>query len=253
MAAAFETLDSVTRQAMFERGEVSEHLYDIYLHHAINFVKYEISLGGLLDPKTVKLSIDENTLTATLPRDFTNWTKVGKICGNEIINLGVNDDMFLNFEYDECGEPRAITDASLDITNYNAIYDTTYPYYNFLGDTLYGKGAFWNLKGYFKVHREQGIIQVSSEVGNEIALEYVTDGLNYKGETLIPIYWSKTCKEYIKYALAQNDMSIAEYKIERLRRDYYAARSKGLMQHKPYTMRDYLDAIRSGYTQAPRI
>lgn len=269
---AYSSLDSVVRATMFEKGEITDHNYDQYLHRGMNFMKFELALGGMLDPTTVRLEIDPSTHVASLPPNYSNWTKIGIVCGNEIINLGINDDMFLNFAYDDCGNISQVQDdcclgfgigatGGLAVDGINGAFG--YPYMNYIGfgNTIYGKGPFWNGKGYFKVQREQGYIQFSSEVrgftdvhhGRYAIMEFVTDGLNYSGATNVPNNWVDPCKKYIKSSMAEDDDKMPESKVARRRRDYSLARDRGRDREFKYTVRDYLDAIRSGYTQGPKI
>tara|TARA_Y100000114_G_scaffold75317_1_gene69072 strand:+ start:5641 stop:6876 length:1236 start_codon:yes stop_codon:yes gene_type:complete len=115
--------------------------------------------------KTDTMLVDSTTLQCALPADYVKELRIG---------FRGDDDEFHPLGYK--------SNLSLDATIQSVInddpYDENNPYYHTEVGRKYGIGGGQNTLGYYRVNRQDGTINFSSDVaGKTVFMEYISDGV----------------------------------------------------------------------------
>jgi hypothetical protein len=115
--------------------------------------------------KTTTLAVDSTTLQCTLPADYVKLNRVGyRGDDDEFHPLGSN--------------PNLVLDASVTSQVGDEAYDENNPYYHTDIGKKFGVGGGKNSLGYYRINRQDGTINFSSDVaGKTVFLEYISDGI----------------------------------------------------------------------------
>ena len=140
--------------------------------------------------KVAYLEMNQANIVA-LPIDFVEYSKIGiNACGN-IWTLSVNNNMILP-RVEKCGY--TIREVCRCETNDGVAFDPPQEGVEFVGhwwnglynNHLFGAGGGFNI-GYYRIDKEYNRIVFNPEMPKlPIILEYVSNGLNYSGDTIIP-------------------------------------------------------------------
>lgn len=149
----------------------------------------ELKLDTWQDVCTELLDVTDRN-TVILPNSFVDWTKVGRLVGQYVVTLGTNSE--LNNLNRVGNDARVAGLLSQNLPNgIDAGSYIGYTFMNFRGTSVFGLGAGFPAKGTFKVH-DNGI---SKELlldydfqCSQIYLEFITDGFNPCGETVLNPY-----------------------------------------------------------------
>lgn len=150
----------------------------------------EIRLDTFQHPKTLLLDVTERR-TVVLPDGFVDWTKIAVKKGQYAITLAVNDDLTI-------GErSKNDTDVVTGLLSQHMPNGTNLSAYggfmfnNFNGTNFLGFGGGLPSKGYCKVvdHGDCKEIYLDYDYNyKQVYLEYITDGIEPCGETVIHPY-----------------------------------------------------------------
>jgi len=116
--------------------------------------------------KTTTLAVNSTTLQCTLPADYVKVLRVGYRSNNEdgFVSLGYKSDLTL--------------DASIAAEVGNNNFDENNPYYHTDVGRKFGVGGGKNVLGYYRINRQDGTINFSSDVaGKTVFMEYISDGI----------------------------------------------------------------------------
>jgi len=115
--------------------------------------------------KTTTLAVNSTTLQCTLPADYVKLNRVGyRGDDDEFHPLGNN--------------PNLVLDASVTSQVGDEAYDENNPYYHTDIGKKFGVGGGKNSLGYYRVNRQDGTINFSSDVaGKTVFIEYISDGI----------------------------------------------------------------------------
>jgi hypothetical protein len=115
--------------------------------------------------KTSTMLVDSTTLQCTLPADYVKLIRVGyKGDDKEFHSLGYNSSLTL--------------DDSVSAQINDDLYDENNPYFHTDVGQKYGTGGGKNSLGYYRVNRQDGTINFSSDVaGKTVFMEYISDGI----------------------------------------------------------------------------
>ena len=115
--------------------------------------------------KTTTLAVDSTTLQCTLPADYVKLNRVGyRGDDDEFHPLGSN--------------PNLVLDASVTSQVGDSSYDENNPYYHTDIGKKFGVGGGKNVLGYYRINRQDGTINFSSDVaGKTVFMEYISDGI----------------------------------------------------------------------------
>lgn len=116
--------------------------------------------------KTSTFAVDSTTLQCTLPSDYVKLLRVGyKNDEGDFVPLGNNPDLSL--------------DASVESQVGTSSYDENNPYYHTDIGKKFGVGGGKNSLGYYRLNRNDGTINFSSDVGGKtVFIEYISDGIS---------------------------------------------------------------------------
>ena len=114
--------------------------------------------------KTNTMLVD-SSLQCTLPADYVKALRVGfKGDDKEFHSLGYNSNLTL--------------DDSVSAQVNDDLYDENNPYFHTDVGQKYGTGGGKNSLGYYRVNRQDGTINFSSDVaGKTVFIEYISDGI----------------------------------------------------------------------------
>ncbi len=149
----------------------------------------ELRLDTAQDVQTARLAVSERK-TCTLPDNFVDWVKIGITQGQYVQVLAVNDDLASD---ERSFNPSVLSTGfnqkpnGLDTTQYGGYYFT-----NFQGSSFLGIGGGLQSKGHYKVVVHDGCKELLLDYdvhASEIYVEFITDGLNYCGETILDPYF----------------------------------------------------------------
>jgi len=115
--------------------------------------------------KTSTMLVDSTNLQCTLPADYVKLNRVGYRGSNDEFHpLGNNPNLTL--------------DASVASQVGDSSYDENNPYYHTDIGKKFGVGGGKNTLGYYRINRQDGTINFSSDVaGKTVFIEYISDGI----------------------------------------------------------------------------
>ena len=115
--------------------------------------------------KTTTILVDSTTLQCTLPADYVKVLRVGfKGDDDEFHPLGYKSNLSL--------------DDSVQSVVSDDPYDENNPYYHTDIGKKFGIGGGQNTLGYYRVNRQDGTINFSSDLsGKTVFMEYISDGI----------------------------------------------------------------------------
>ena len=116
--------------------------------------------------KTTTKLVDSTTLQCALPADYVKALRVGYKSNNEdgFVSLGYKSDLTL--------------DSSVTAQVGDNNFDENNPYYHTDIGRKFGVGGGNNTLGYYRINRQDGVINFSSDVaGKTVFMEYISDGI----------------------------------------------------------------------------
>ena len=224
------TIGNVVDDVLNDLGIYSEENYVRYSQFAIRGVT-RLSLLHLNSFKTVTLPITAIN-TVNLPNDYIDYVRIAICLDGREWSLTKNDKICIP-EDGECSTEQG-----------NEGYDEV------VGQSpSYGEGGGYNI-AYYRIDKQRNrIVLQKTYAGAEIKLSYVSNGINYDSETLLPVVASEALIAFIHWKSVQHDATIPmntklEYKSEYLRE---AAILRNLEYN--YTIDEIKDTIYSTYSQ----
>lgn len=243
----YVTLNEVVKSHLIDIGETTEHLYQRCLHFAFDGLK-DLHFDTVRQVKTVKLTMSE-AKTIPLPNDYVNYVKVGLVFGDRVKTILVNNKIEKFHDVDECGNPAP--KATEGFLNGFPVGITTFGGYffnNYLGGSFYGFGGTCYIAGYCTVDKARGEILFASEVENtDVYLEYITNGINPSGDSVIDPFAAKALKWYISWQRKQNSRQYSMSDKEQARMLYYNELRLVQARMNNFTIEDIVAATKKGY------
>jgi hypothetical protein len=167
MQRGYTTIDEIVNDMHLMIDDTS------YSKDAKNYQLRLLALQGLKEltfdveqvVKTIELTPGSTTLSAHVPDDFVKLIRIGyKGEDGNFHPLGYSSNLSL--------------DASVSAQVGDSSYDENNPYYHTDLGKKYGVGGGKNVLGYYRINRNDQIINFSSEVsGKTVFLEYISDGV----------------------------------------------------------------------------
>ena len=187
---------------------------------------FHIDLTG---PKAVYLDIDSNN-TAKLPTDFIDYFRIGRIVNNRISDLTINNNIPLPLAT-QCG---LVTNPTKRVTSTLPIFQD------------FGVGAGYDIM-YYRIDKANGLIIVQGTIpGNQIYLEYISDGVVMSDEQSIPKEAVPAIKAYCAWKSIEYDPRIPLNDKDR-KGNLYAAELRRLGSLRMPTMEEMTMAIIEGF------
>ncbi len=273
------TLDNIVKEFLIEMGDSQMNKYARYYQLAVSGLR-EFNMNSSGVTRVANLAIKHND-TVDLPLDYLQYTTIG-IAGQDgqIYALGRNDSINIHQRFDNCGEPiRNIQSARLNPTLTADIwygdYGSSYRNGEFMG-RLFGTAGGVNPYGDFRVDRAHGVILLSrlfvdnltNHLNNPdllnagsrvtassvnlrattIVLEYLADIDLVDGDFQVHPFMIEALKSWIYYKSIQRDRARGNGEKEAARRDYFTAARWTQKRFAHSTIREWLEAFRSGNT-----
>lgn len=190
------------------------------------------------------------------PCDMVGWSKVGFRC-RDVVKVFTEDRSIPKiYDKDENCTPQAHDMGSCPDLAEAGCSDTTL---NFFTDEIfrtggghyYGSACNYNYRGYFDVDWRNRVFNFKKTVSqaSTIYIEYITDGLNPTGKTVIHPYAFRAVQDFIHWKRKEYDDRFNEAERERAKRVYEDETEKVLMRNFTLSIQDIQEALRSGYRQ----
>lgn len=249
----YVSMDSIVKSAIIDTGDNTEHAYQSFLHWGFQCAR-DLSFDTALEIKTVRLTMSD-AKTINLPNDLVDYTKVGVVIGDRVKVYIVNTRLEIANDVDECGNP-------VDKPTTNYLYGGGYlgsfgGYYfmNYLGGTIFGYGGTCNNPGYCVLDKARNQISFSSEVDKtDVYLEYITDGVNPDGESLVQRYCEQAVIYYILWKRKERSQRFPMTEKIHARKLYYNELRLARARLTAFSLEDFIASTRKGYLdrlQAP--
>lgn len=204
--AAYVTIDNIVMSALGDKDEQGTHNYRRYLHYALRCAQ-DWHFDSAQEVKTIELNMNDYN-AVDWPQDYIDWTKIGVRYGDKVMTFGVNDDIDLLHNADECGNPiiNASADTEDNINMFTPLYWGGYWFQNYINDygehmgRFYGYGGAAHGIGNFKLNKERRQFQFDSKVtAKKIYLEYISNGFDPCKETMVNRYAESMIRTYVHW------------------------------------------------------
>ena len=208
--ATYITVSKIVEATLINEGDSGMHKYMQRLEWVLRGVR-KLNLDTIKNVKTVLVPINDNN-TVDLPLDCVSFTKVGIKRGDQLFELSNQRD---NHSYpinnadngDPIKDPQISTSIFANTISYNTYFaNYRYPDGQNVG-RLFGLGGGHNYVGYYSewTERNQLVLYDMGVKSEEIYLEYISDGMEATGETIIDsraeeflLLWVESLQYYYK-------------------------------------------------------
>lgn len=217
------TLDNIVRSALADKM-YPMHWYIQFLQYGIDGLR-SLNFDVLQNVKSVRLPVNSYK-AVTLPCDFVDYVRVGNELGEYVNQFGEKKDTFnrLN-KFDSLGNKISYGDIEAS----NGVLPNNWEgfwYTNYINDKGEHQGRIFNNQSGFRdsfvVLRERGEIQLDiSYSGDEIVLDYISDGLTTTASNAIHPYAIETIKGYIFWKLKEHSRQYNLSERQLAREEYY--------------------------------
>lgn len=248
--AEFYTLSAAV-YSVLEDIEMGEELFNRFLHFAIEgYKEYHFDQSHVIEVVEIDMLPWKQI---KLPPNYVDWVKVGFRCGDLIKVLTKDANISKAFTMVN-GVPQENAPAVpiLDASSSDII-----PLYNYYGwgQNLYGIALNWNHLGYFDVDDKNRVINFKETVTGltKVYLEYIGDGINYTGQTIIHPYAFRQIKLWIHWQRKENDDRFGEGERARALSLYENEVDKVAMRQLDMSLDDIREALRAGHRQTPKL
>jgi len=249
-------------------GNVSDTTVRSYALRGIR----EMGFDMLKRIRSLKISVNQSNLTAELPDDYVDWTKVGVVGeGGLIYVLGENKninysqayakDSFGNLidsdndgVYDRVDSKSATASGSPAASLIDSPYES-YVFQNYFASgapaALYGIGGGQSY-GQFRVNLDQNRLELSGNGDiSEIVIEYIADEARSTNPS-VHAYAEEALRAYIYYKVIERKSSVPANEKARARNEYYNEYRKANARIKSFTKSEALRTIRKNFKQSPK-
>ncbi len=247
--STYVTINEIVKNSLIDIGENTEHLYQRCLHWAFEGLK-DFHFDTAKEIKTVSIPM-RPTKAIDFPADYVDWVKIGIVAGDRVLTFAVNHKIELREDLDECGKPTAkpTTENQFDPPN-DLIYYGGYWFSNYCGNRIFGYGGACHNIGFYRINWNRRQIQFGSEVStSDVYLEYITNGVNPSGESVVNPYAAKLVKLYILWMRKEHSDKYADGMAERARQLYYNELRLVRARLSSFDIADFILATQRGYMQ----
>lgn len=202
----------------------------------------DLGLDAFYQIKSVKLPINSN-LTATLPSDYLNWSKVGALNGSgEVIPLNYNDKLTTFADL----SPTRLTQTQDESLGTWTWQYTWYNYWNgYYYTNIYGVPSGGPFVGSFKIDLANGVILLNESYSYDyVMLEYVASPAP-NNEYYIPMQFREALISWLRWKDAISvpaKTHVANSNIGMRRHDYFEDRRRAIAKWKPTRKYDIYQA-----------
>lgn len=256
LKSGYASVDSIVMSVIADLGEGGTHNYDRYLHYALRGCQdWHMDSAQEIITKCIPM----NAYNAIdFPVDYLDWVKIGIQVGDRVKTFGVNDNLAVLHNLDECGNP--ITNQSHDC---NCIPDSIggdlgyyggYYFDNYINEYGEHLGRFFGVGGgsigigHYKVNKEKKQIQFEGKVHKtNVYLEYISNGFDPCADTMVNRYAESLIRTYIHWQRAIFKFGKASGEAASWEEEYYTQLRLSRARVFDLTIKDILDASRKEY------
>ena len=224
----YNTISGIVDHFSTKKGLSTAHWFPWALAMALWHLR-ELKLDVWQEPVTKYLPVTDRK-TVLLPSDYVDWTKIGVKVGQYAVTLGVNDELnTLNRTENDADIVRGLLSQNLpnglDFGAYSGLR-----FFNFNGSTFNSIGLGLPGKGTFKVVDHGSCKEILLDYdfnADYLYVEYITDGFDPCGETLVHPYIADYVLKSIELSYEEDrNPSATESSIARKSQDQYFAMKK---------------------------
>lgn len=215
----------------------------------------EVKLDTWQDVLTELFPVTERN-TVILPPSFVDWVKIGTPYGQYAKTMSINDDLNLL----DRSPNDSVVSGLLEQNLPNGIDVGAYQGYNFSnynGSCFFGIGGGFITKGHFKVHDDGQCKKLLMDYDypfDNVYVEYITDGFNPCGETVISPYLYDYIIKYMDLRYEEkNNPKATESSIYRKGRDVFQAERRIRARRNNLDPKTLLDLTRKETTLTIRM
>lgn len=248
-------LDYIVNHVQMDLDDYSMTKYKKYLQYAIDGFM-DLNLFTMQNIKVAYLPVRDNK-TVALPSDFIDYTKIGYNSGGHINILAKNDQLMLPRLTDDCGNIENDNTGECEIDdivfpNYGYYFAPHYRNGQFVGELYSGTGDGKN-DGHYRIDRDMHQIAFGSDLAAEtIILEYKSSGIAGDGSTNIPKQCVPALVAYVHWKRKNYNDKVSAGEKERLKQEYYIEYEKLRDLEFSFTISEYFDSRRRGYSSIPK-
>jgi len=261
----YVTLDSIIRSACEERDDLSLKKYRKYEMWALESLQ-EMRIDVAQEIKTTSYTIDQYTLSVPFPKDMAKWTKIGHKEGDRIKVFTVNNRLILTNDTDDCGLPVKNAkyvpnysilgfdqNSGIDEADSNGFWLNNWGTYADTSGAIYGFGAGVQGDGQFRIDSANRRFVFDSRYANKlIYIEYVTNGINPSGGSLVDEVIERAIKYYILWRDCENDPNRGLGEKQRAEDQYRNQERLAYRRTSDLTWDKIIQIFRSGVMQTPK-
>lgn len=255
----YYTVDAIVKSAMTDIGETTTHTYQLFLKYALEELR-EMHIDFSREIKTVVLPM--NTYKAIdIPTDCLDWVKIAIQVGERLMTMGVQSDIALYNNTDDCGNLIANTAQSpfdekptgINFDNYGGYWLNNLNSSSGSG-RVFSYGGAMQSRGMYRVDRERNQIRFDDSIKNSnIYFEYISDGFNPNDAT----YVNPLCFDYLRCAIhlrrvKGDDSANQNLKYEKSQ-DLWYAKLKSAGRLGDLVIQDIINSSRKGYRLTNKI
>ncbi|HEY8971520.1 MAG TPA: hypothetical protein VIM64_20600, partial [Puia sp.] len=186
------------------------------------------------------------------PCDMVDWIVIGFRSGNQVRVFTQKNNIPKIFDKVDCvpqeNKPKGLLTAPFE--EYVPFLDFDARYYPG-SNHYYGAVLDYNYSGYFDLDWRNRVINFTRVVpeGTRVYLQYITDGINPTGYTVIDPHAHKCLQNYIHWQRKEHDDRYSLGEKARAEDVYLKSYNKVLMRKLTLTIEDIKEALRSGNRQ----
>lgn len=258
---ALYTLDSVVSEYIDRTDKDQFTGYARFLNMAKSGLRnLNEDVSGI--DKIAELTVDQNTLTANLPKDYINYKGIYLCIAEQLYPLGLNEKICLNRSLTDCGSPARRpnfpsfvgADGQHNCDNLGFWYSDNIKIRN--GQVYggyFGLGGGNNIHGYYRIDEEQARIQFSNLQSFDIVLEYLGDIAQTDGQYMVVPQIKEALIAWITWKNISSKESASEGVIRSKMMEYYREKRLAKQKINPIRISEAYQAIRSTFRQTPKI
>lgn len=225
--------------AYIDESEQSNHKYFKLWHLAFRCMT-ELGLDAFYQVKSIRIPVNAN-LTAPLPADYLQYSKVGVLNGQgEIITMGVNNKLTVAFDLSPNRIEQTQDNMIVNFYDTNGIW-----WFNFWNGytigNIYGLPSGSPFIGSFKIDQANGVIVLSENFAYDyVMLEYMASPQE-GGEYYVPIQFKEAIIAYLRWKdiiSIPSKTHVQNSNVNMRRKDYYNERRLAIARFDPVNLPD---------------
>lgn len=206
----FYTLEACALDAAHD-VRAGDEAHEYCLKYAIEAYK-ELQMDTLREIDAIEVDMLPHK-QIDFPCESIDITKIGFRCGDIIKTMTVDKNIPRVWNMENCEPVENMPLGDISMAPVGSIPLAFFGFDNstgMVGPMYYGLQLTHNGVGYYNIdtkHRVINFKQVSYP--GKVYLEYITDGINYNGHTIVHPYAYQAVKKYIKWARIEDDPKMA--------------------------------------------